>query len=330
MSLVGQVNLLATRLGTEIKALKAADLTFLKTLTIGTVTTGAAGSQAAATIAGTAPNQTISFTIPQGAQGIQGNTGNAGTAATVAVGTTTTGAAGSSASVTNGGTSSAAVFNFTVPQGAVGNTGPANTLSIGTVTTLAAGASATATISGTAPNQTLSLGIPQGAAGTSPADPSLGTNFSNANLGVIAPASTAFTAANGMYFVPVQLPVAATLTGIKLKKGSSVTTANYIAGLYTSAGTKVANSATAGVAGGATAAVVVTLPFTATYAAAAGLYWVGIIGSSTSADAYMYATTTFLGPSSYAAQASFAVPASFTPPATTAQTAVTAPWVTTY
>lgn len=41
-------------------------------------------------------------------------------AATVTVGTTTTGAAGSSASVTNSGTVSNAVFNFTIPEGASG------------------------------------------------------------------------------------------------------------------------------------------------------------------------------------------------------------------
>jgi hypothetical protein len=46
--------------------------------------------------------------------------GPTGSAATVAVGTTTTGAAGSSAAVTNSGTSSAAVLNFTIPQGAAG------------------------------------------------------------------------------------------------------------------------------------------------------------------------------------------------------------------
>ncbi len=39
------------------------------------------------------------------------------------VGTTTTGAAGSSASVTNSGTASAAILNFTIPQGASGPTG---------------------------------------------------------------------------------------------------------------------------------------------------------------------------------------------------------------
>jgi F5/8 type C domain-containing protein/collagen triple helix repeat protein/carbohydrate binding protein with CBM5/12 domain len=50
-------------------------------------------------------------------------TGVAGSAATVAIGSTNTGAAGTQASVTNSGTSSAAVLNFTIPQGAAGATG---------------------------------------------------------------------------------------------------------------------------------------------------------------------------------------------------------------
>jgi hypothetical protein len=49
---------------------------------------------------------------PVGALGAKGD------AATVSVGTITTGAAGTSASVTNSGTSSAAVLNFTIPKGA--------------------------------------------------------------------------------------------------------------------------------------------------------------------------------------------------------------------
>ena len=47
-----------------------------------------------------------------------GQPGNDGAAATIAVGSTTTGAAGTSAAVSNSGSSSAAVFNFTIPQGA--------------------------------------------------------------------------------------------------------------------------------------------------------------------------------------------------------------------
>ena len=49
--------------------------------------------------------------------------GAKGDAATVAVGTVTTGAAGSSAAVTNSGSSSAAILNFTIPQGADGSNG---------------------------------------------------------------------------------------------------------------------------------------------------------------------------------------------------------------
>jgi hypothetical protein len=179
------------------------------TLAIGTVTTGAAGSNASATLTGTAPNQTLSLTIPRGntgetgatgaagqnielqsttthlqwrnvggstwtnlvaltaITGPQGSTGEAGTngtngssvelqttsthiqwrlvggstwtdlvalsaitgpqgpqgPATIAIGTVTTGAAGSNASVTNSGTSSAVVLDFTIPQGQGGTAG---------------------------------------------------------------------------------------------------------------------------------------------------------------------------------------------------------------
>lgn len=62
-------------------------------------------------------------TGPQGPQGIQGLKGDKGDSATITVGTTTTGAAGSDASVTNSGTASAAVLNFTIPQGIQGEKG---------------------------------------------------------------------------------------------------------------------------------------------------------------------------------------------------------------
>ncbi|MDP9038024.1 MAG: hypothetical protein M3O02_01965, partial [Acidobacteriota bacterium] len=57
------------------------------------------------------------------ATGAAGPTGPTGSAATVAVGSVTTGAAGSQATVTNSGTSSAAVLNFVIPQGAAGTGG---------------------------------------------------------------------------------------------------------------------------------------------------------------------------------------------------------------
>jgi Collagen triple helix repeat (20 copies) len=74
---------------------------------------GATGPQGAQGVAG-----------PQGAQGPTGSIGPTGTAATIAVGSTSTGTAGTNANVTNSGSSSAAVFNFTIPQGIKGDIGP--------------------------------------------------------------------------------------------------------------------------------------------------------------------------------------------------------------
>ena len=67
--------------------------------------------------------------IPAGPQGDpgepgpQGDPGTPGAAATITVGTTTTGEAGTEAAVTNSGTTSAAVLNFTIPKGAKGDKG---------------------------------------------------------------------------------------------------------------------------------------------------------------------------------------------------------------
>jgi hypothetical protein len=63
----------------------------------------------------------------QGAIGPAGPSGPSGAAATVNVGSVTTGLAGSQASVTNSGTASAAVLNFTIPQGAAGTNGTGGT-----------------------------------------------------------------------------------------------------------------------------------------------------------------------------------------------------------
>ena len=112
---------------------------------------------------------------------IVGGQGTPGQAATVDVGTTTTGAAGSNASVTNSGTTSAAIFDFTIPQGANGTDGAPGQdgtdgtdgtdgvtpdVSVGTTTTGAAGTDASVTNTGTAPNVVLNFTIPRGADGT--------------------------------------------------------------------------------------------------------------------------------------------------------------------
>ena len=61
--------------------------------------------------------------INPGTLGPAGTNGTNGAAATVTVGTVTTGAPGSSVTITNSGTSGAAVFDFSIPQGATGATG---------------------------------------------------------------------------------------------------------------------------------------------------------------------------------------------------------------
>ena len=132
---------------------------------IGTVTTGAAGSSASVSITS---GGVMSFTIPRGDTGAAGA---AGAAATIAVGSTTTGNAGTSASVSNSGSSSAATFNFTIPRGdtgatgATGAAGAAATIAAGSATGLAAGASPTVTNTGSSSAATFNFGIPAGATG---------------------------------------------------------------------------------------------------------------------------------------------------------------------
>ena len=83
-------------------------------ITIGTVETLPAGSDATASITGQTPNLTLNLGIPQGPAG------DPGAAATITIGETITGAPGTQASVENVGTSNAAVLNFTIPQGESG------------------------------------------------------------------------------------------------------------------------------------------------------------------------------------------------------------------
>ena len=107
------------------------------TIAIGSVTTGAPGSNAVVTNVGTSNAAVFNFTIPQGLPGASGTNGAPGTpglngtngapgaAATIAIGSVTTAPPGSNAAVTNTGTSNAAVLNFTIPQGPYGITGGA-------------------------------------------------------------------------------------------------------------------------------------------------------------------------------------------------------------
>jgi hypothetical protein len=142
-------------------------------LQVGTVTTGAEGSNVSATITGTTPAQTLNLSIPRG---------NTGAPSSVDVGTTTTGAPGSSAEVTNSGTTSDAIFDFVVPEGIQGE---AATIAIGDVDTVDWDEPATVVNTGTSGDAVFDFEIPQGrnatiAVGTTttgdPGDPATVTN----------------------------------------------------------------------------------------------------------------------------------------------------------
>ena len=88
-------------------------------------TPGAQGAQGVPGPAGAQGAQGVpGIQGPQGPAGPDGPQGPTGAAATATAGTTTTGLPGSSASVVNAGSTSAAVFNFTIPRGDQGPSGP--------------------------------------------------------------------------------------------------------------------------------------------------------------------------------------------------------------
>lgn len=168
------------------------------TVAVGTVTTGDPGTQASVVNAGNENAAVFNFTIPKGEKGEQGDKGEkgnvgskgpqgdpgpegpqgpAGTAATIAVGSVTS---GDTASVTNSGTSAAAIFDFVLPKGEKGNTGAqgdqgpqgepgtpgaAATIQVGTVTTGEAGAQAAVVNSGTTNAAIFDFTIPKGEKG---------------------------------------------------------------------------------------------------------------------------------------------------------------------
>jgi hypothetical protein len=139
-----------------------------------------------------------------------GTAGSIGPPASIAVGTVTTSAAGGSAVVTNVGTSSAAIFDFTLPRGNTGPTGSAATIAVGTVTTGSAGSSASVTNSGTSGAATFDFTIPRGDTGATGATGaaatiavgtvttgSAGSSASVTNVGTSGAATLNFTIPRG-------------------------------------------------------------------------------------------------------------------------------------
>lgn len=148
-----------------------------------------------ATIGGITVENAKIGTYEEFGAGSGGGSGVPGQSATVTVGTVTTGQPGTQASVTNSGTSTDAVLNFTIPKGEAGQNGSpgtAATVTIGTVTTGAAGSSASVSNSGTSTNAVLDFVIPrgeqgiQGAAGSGGSSSGGGSSMSRSQVAVLS------------------------------------------------------------------------------------------------------------------------------------------------
>jgi hypothetical protein len=180
---------------------------------------------------------------PTGATGATGPTGPAGatgatgSAATVAVGTTTTIAPGSSAVVSNSGTSSAAVLNFSIPRGVAG---AAATISAGTTTTSNPSTNANVVNSGTSSAAVFDFTIPRGA----------GVNAGGT-------AGQILTKVTGADYDTAWVTVTGTGTVTSINASGGTTGLSFTGGPITTAGTLTLGG-TLGVANGGTGASTLT------------------------------------------------------------------------
>lgn len=157
------------------------------------------------------------FTGPEGEQGPAG---------TITVGTVTTGIAGSSAVVSNVGTASAAILDFTIPRGATGLTGDTGAAATNPSFSVATGAPGTSVIlSGSYPNLTLT--IPRG-------DPGASGALGDGTYGdiVVSGTGSVLTIGNGAVSVTKMANMAANTVLANITGGAAapvaVTKANFI------------------------------------------------------------------------------------------------------
>lgn len=138
-------------------------------LAIGQITTGAPGSNASCSNAGTASSAILNCTFPRGDVGATGAQGVTGPTPAFSIGSVSTLSPGASATASITGTVGNPVLNLGLPAGvagtagATGSPGQAATISVGTVTTLSAGSTPTVTNGGTSSAAVLNFGLPRSA-----------------------------------------------------------------------------------------------------------------------------------------------------------------------
>jgi len=125
------------------------------TISMGEVETLPAGSQATASLSGTAQEMVLNLGLPSGGDG------DDAPAPTLSVGTISSLPYGSQPTASISGAAPEFIINLGIPLAKNGDNGPANALSVGTVTSLPAGSAPKVTISGSAPNQVLNFQFPQ-------------------------------------------------------------------------------------------------------------------------------------------------------------------------
>ncbi len=227
--------------------------------------------------------------------------GTPGAAATVNVGTTTTGVSGSNASVVNSGTSSAAVFDFTIPRGDTGSTGAtgpagaAATVTVGSTTTGVSGSSALVVNTGSSSAAILDFTIPRGDTGATGA----AATVSAGTTTTLSPGSSATVVNSGSlsaavfdFGIPAGSAATVTISSTTtLAPGSPATVSNV--------GTSSAAVLTFGIPQGAAGVGVPTgsiLPFGGTSLPSSDWLWCDGSPASQTTYATLYAV---LGPNRY-------------------------------
>lgn len=172
--------------------------------------------------------------------------------------------------------------------------------------------------------------VPSGGSGL--AAETLGSNFTNGAFGGTAFVNVANTATNGTFYIPISVPCVTTISGFWYQRGTGTTAANVLGALYTPAGARLAASGS--VAQGTVPNVVVTVPFSTPVTVQPGVYWLGWMGSSTSATFMGFAGANYIGPVYYAVPAAgfvapLTMPSAF-PSLTTRNNSVNAPMLATF